>query len=168
MLEIAINKKRSDVEIYEECIVHLEHIILSSDKIISNLSNFVSLLKQAFSKISWIGFYIAKDNKLFLGPFQGSTACTEISFGKGVCGTSALDKQTIIVKDVDEFLNHIACDSKSKSEIVIPIVINQQTWGVLDVDSYSSSAFSEVDKEYLERSISILTKKIEIEQFILS
>jgi len=72
-----------------------------------------------------------------------------------------------VVEDVNEFPNHIACDSRSKSEIVVPIVINHQTWGVLDIDSYSSSAFSEVDKEYLERCISILTRKLEIEKFIL-
>ncbi|MDA3860189.1 MAG: GAF domain-containing protein [Melioribacteraceae bacterium] len=166
-MEVSINHNKSEVEIYQECVVHLENIIVSSDKLISNLSNFVALLKQAFTKISWIGFYIKENDKLFLGPFQGNSACTEIKFGNGVCGTSALTQQIIIVEDVNNFPNHITCDSKSKSEIVVPIVINMQTWGVLDLDSYSTSAFSDIDKKYLIKCISILTKNIDLNTFIL-
>lgn len=167
-MEVNINQNKPEVETYQECLVFLEHLIIPSDKLISNLSNFAALLKQAFEKISWIGFYITENNKLFLGPYQGNTACTEISFGNGVCGTSALNQETIIVEDVNLFPNHIACDSKSKSEIVIPIVINEQTWGVLDVDSYSTSAFSEIDKEYFEKFINLLTNKLELNKFIFS
>lgn len=163
-----IFKNKSEEEIYKECLVLLEHLIVPSDKLISNLSNFTALLKQAFGKISWIGFYITENDKLFLGPYQGNTACTEIAFGNGVCGASALNQETIIVEDVNLFPNHIACDSNSKSEIVIPIVINKQTWGVLDVDSYSTSAFSEIDKEYFEKFVDLLTDKLELNKFILS
>ncbi|MBU0473851.1 MAG: GAF domain-containing protein [Bacteroidetes bacterium] len=166
-MQVAIDLNKSEVEIYEECFVILEHLIISSDKIISNLSNYIALMKQAFSKISWIGFYIRENDKLFLGPFQGKTACTEILIGNGVCGTSAHIRETIIVNNVNEFAGHIACDSSSKSEIVIPIIINEQVWGVLDIDSSAIGSFSTMDKNYLEKQIELLTKKLNLDEFVL-
>ena len=91
------------------------------DNLITNLSNFTAALKQTFSKISWVGFYLFDGSKLYLGPFQGKVACTEIQIGSGVCGTSAKERKTIIVEDVDKFPGHIACDVESRSEIVVPI-----------------------------------------------
>lgn len=166
-MQVKMDINKSEAEIYEECSSILEHLIVPSDKIISNLSNYVAFLKQAFFKISWIGFYVLEKDKLFLGPFQGSTACTEILIGKGVCGTSAHTRETIIVNNVDEFPGHIACDSNSKSEIVIPIVINEQVWGVLDIDSYSIGAFSQIDKNYIEKHIGFLIKILDFNKFIL-
>jgi len=168
MSEIKINTNHSETEIYENCSAILEHLIVPSDKLISNLSNYIALLKQAFSKISWVGFYITEKNKLFLGPFQGNSACSEILMGKGVCGTAAMNKETIIVPDVSKFPGHIACDSKSQSEIVVPIVINNQIWGVLDVDSYSKNAFSNLDKLFLEKQIQFLIQKLDLTEFILT
>jgi len=167
-MELIKDINKSQIEIYNECLVNLEHLIVPTDKLISNLSNFLAQLKNSFPKISWIGFYITEKNKLFLSPFQGNSACTEISFGKGVCGISALSQKTLIVDDVHDFPDHIACDSKSASEIVVPIVINNSTWGVLDLDSYSISAFSKIDEQYLERCISFLANKLDLDNFILS
>jgi len=167
-MEITIDTNRSEKEIYSEISRQLEFLIVPSDKIISNLSNFTALLKQAFTKISWVGFYICNNDKLFLGPFQGSSACTEITIGNGVCGTSASTRETIIVDDVDNFPGHIACDSNSKSEIVIPIIIDNNLWGVLDIDSPKKSSFSDLDKINLENFCKLLTNKLELDKFVLS
>ncbi len=121
-------------------------------------------LKEAFQKISWVGFYFQKDAKLFLGPFQGKTACTVISLGSGVCGTSAKNKETIIVEDVNNFVGHIACDSGSRSEIVIPIIQNDKVVGVLDLDSYNLSAFNQNDQNYLEQIAALLTNKFDFSE----
>ncbi len=167
-MEVTINTNKSEQEIYSDISHQLEFLIIPSDKIISNLSNFTALLKQAFKKISWVGFYITKGNKLFLGPFQGNAACTEITIGRGVCGTSALTRETIVVNDVDNFPGHIACDSSSKSEIVVPIIVGNNLWGVLDIDSYQKSSFSDLDKNNLEYFCNLLTNKLDLENFILN
>ena len=101
-------------------------MLRKEDNLITNLSNFTAALKQTFSKISWVGFYLFDGTKLYLGPFQGKVACTEIKIGSGVCGTSAQRKETIIVPDVDKFPGHIACDVESRSEIVVPIIKNEK------------------------------------------
>ena len=161
------HKNRSDAEIYSEISSQLEHLILPSDKLLSSLANFIALLKEAFTKISWVGFYIESNGKLFLGPFQGNTACTEIKIGDGVCGIASLTCKTIIVDDVKKFPGHIACDSNSKSEIVIPIIVAGKLWGVLDVDSYEKASFTELDKNNLENFCSFLSDKLELNKFIL-
>ena len=165
---IIIDTNKSEKEIYSVISRQLEYLIVPSDRIISNLSNFTALLKQAFKKISWVGFYISIEDKLFLGPFQGNSACTEIKIESGVCGTSASTRETIIVDDVDSFPGHIACDSNSKSEIVIPIIVNNNLWGVLDIDSYEESSFSDLDKNNLENFCKLLTNKLELDKFVLS
>jgi GAF domain-containing protein len=164
-MEFNLDKNKTESEIYNEISNILKHLIIPSDKLISNLSNFVALLKDSFDKISWVGFYIAENDKLFLGPFQGNVACTEIQFGKGVCGTVAQTQSTLIVNDVNSFPNHIACDSKSQSEIVIPIIVDGKTWGVLDIDSYSLSSFTEMDKNYLEQFVANLNSNLELNKF---
>jgi len=128
--------------------------------LLSNLSNFTAALKQTFEKISWVGFYLYDGEKLYLGPFQGKVACTKIELGKGVCGTSALKKETIIVRDVNAFPGHIACDDGSNSEIVVPILKENELIGVLDLDSYHLNAFDETDKKYLEELTKFLAEKI--------
>jgi len=167
-MEVTIDTNKSEEEIYSEISGQLDSVIVPSDKLISNLSNFTALLKQAFNKISWVGFYISSGDKLFLGPFQGHSACTEIKIGNGVCGTSASSRETIIVDDVDNFLGHIACDSHSKSEIVVPIIVDNSVWGVLDIDSYKKSSFSNLDKINLENFCKFLSNKLELNKFILS
>lgn len=163
--QLIMDNSINDEDIYKQLAKQFEHLIDPNDKIISNLSNFTAALKQSFNKISWVGFYILNSEKLFLGPFQGNSACTEISLGNGVCGTSALSKQTIIVDDVEEFPGHIACDFGSRSEIVIPIISNKNIWGVLDLDSYNISAFSEIDKFYLEQFCKFLVSRLELDKF---
>ncbi|KAB2845186.1 MAG: GAF domain-containing protein, partial [Ignavibacterium sp.] len=131
-----------------------------NDHLITNLANLTAALKQTFSKISWVGFYLFDGEKLFLGPFQGKVACTEIKIGSGVCGTAAQKKQTIIVSDVNKFDGHIACDVDSKSEIVVPVFKDGKLFGVLDLDSTDFDSFNETDKKYLEELSDYLSKEI--------
>jgi L-methionine (R)-S-oxide reductase len=123
---------------------------------IANLSNASALLNQFLDRINWVGFYLAEDNKLVLGPFQGLPACVRIPFGKGVCGTAAIQLETQLVEDVSQFPGHIACDAASQSEIVVPIVKDQVLIGVLDIDSPEKSRFDELDKRELEDFVRIL------------
>jgi len=165
---LIVDKNKSDEEIYTEILPQIKSLINSNEPIISNLSNVTAALKEAFDKISWVGFYLLKDDELYLGPFQGKTACTTIKVGSGVCGTSALKRETIIVENVDEFPGHIACDAGSKSEIVLPIINNNNLFGVLDLDSYQYSAFNNIDKKYLEEISGYLSEKLNLNNFILS
>ncbi len=162
--QFIVDKNLSEKEIYENIISQLDSLINNYDSLISSLSNFIAILKEAFDKISWVGFYLLKDNKLILGPFQGKIACTQIEIGKGVCGTAALNRETLIVHDVNNFPGHIACDSDSKSEIVVPLLKNNNLYGVLDIDSYNYSAFNNLDKEYLEKLCNLLLIKINCEK----
>jgi L-methionine (R)-S-oxide reductase len=124
---------------------------------IANLSNASALLNQFLENINWVGFYLVEDNELVLGPFQGLPACVRIPFGKGVCGTAALNKETIRVEDVHQFPGHIACDAASQSEIVIPLLKADGTLiGVLDIDSPEKNRFDELDQTYLELFVSTL------------
>ena len=127
---------------------------------ISILSNVAALLNQSMEDISWVGFYLYQDDQLILGPFQGKVACTNIAIGKGVCGTTAKNKTTTIVPNVHLFPGHIACDSATNSEIVVPILINEKIYGVLDIDSISFERFNEQDKELLENVVNILVEKL--------
>lgn len=122
----------------------------------ANLANITSVLKYAFDYYLWAGFYFADEHRkdeLVLGPFQGKVACTRLKFGKGVCGTAAERKETIVVEDVNLFPGHIFCDAESKSEIVVPVVKNGRTVAVLDIDSGITGAFDDTDKKYLEELI---------------
>lgn len=139
----------------------LKSLLVKEDHLISNLSNFTAALKQTFEKISWAGFYIFDGSKLYLGPFQGKAACTNIQIGKGVCGASAEKRETIIVPDVNDFPGHIACDADSKSEIVVPVIKqNGELFGVLDLDSASYNSFDETDKKFLEEIVKFLSEEI--------
>ena len=135
--------------------------LISLDKYeVTSLSNMSALIFYNLPDVSWAGFYLVRDGKLILGPSQGKIACTEIKFGKGVCGTTAEKKETIIVKNVHEFPGHIACDSESNSEIVVPIFKNGELYGVLDLDSKKLERFDEKDKLLLESLVKILEKKL--------
>ena len=123
--------------------------------LISNLSNASAVLNQ-MENINWVGFYLVKGDKLFLGPFQGDVACVVIPKGKGVCGTSFEKKETIIVGNVNEFKGHIACSSLSKSEIVVPIIKNGDVVALIDVDAPIFDRFNNKDKENLEEIAEIL------------
>ena len=120
--------------------------------LITNLSNLSSLIKDGIKGTSWAGFYLSNNEgtSLYLGPFQGKVACTLIPFGKGVCGTSALTKKTILVPDVNKFEGHIACSSTSRSEVVVPIIKDSKCVGVIDLDSDDYDNFNEDDSMTLE------------------
>lgn len=127
---------------------------------IANLANASALLNQFLDDVNWVGFYLTKETELILGPFQGMPACVRISFGKGVCGTAAAEQKTIRVADVHQFPGHIACDAASRSEIVVPLIKNGQTIGVLDIDSPSLDRFSDEDEKYLHQFAEILVKHL--------
>ena len=125
---------------------------------IANMSNISALLNDALEDINWVGFYFMKNGKLVLGPFQGKPACIEIEVGRGVCGTAVKENQVQLVKDVHEFPGHIACDSASNSEIVIPMHIQGEICGVLDIDSPSVGRFTEADAKGLTQIIEMIEK----------
>lgn len=157
---LVINSDATIDEKYQLLIKQIKSLLRKEDNLITNLSNFTAALKQTFSKISWVGFYLFDGTKLYLGPFQGKVACTEIQIGSGVCGTSAKERKTIIVDDVDNFPGHIACDVESRSEIVVPIFKEDKLFGVLDLDSTTYNSFNETDKKFLEELVNFLSKEI--------
>lgn len=158
--EIRIYKHLSEEERYRLLVSQIKSLLMKEDNLISNLSNFTAIIKDTFDKISWVGFYLFNGEKLYLGPFQGKVACTNIEIGKGVCGTAARKRETIIVADVNKFPGHIACDSSSKSEIVIPLIQTGKLLGVLDIDSYELNSFGIIDKNYLEEICKFLCDEI--------
>jgi len=154
--ELKINNKLSKEEKYNLLLPQINALIEDEKNFIANIANITSVLKYTFDNLLWVGFYFTDRNnpdELVLGPFQGRVACTRIAVGKGVCGTSAKKRETIIVDDVDKFPGHIVCDSLSKSEIVVPIIKNNTVSGVLDIDSDVLNNFDETDKIHLEKLI---------------
>jgi L-methionine (R)-S-oxide reductase len=149
-------------EQYESLIPQIKGLLEGEPDVIANLANAVGALKEQFQWL-WVGFYLVKPSakasagrELVLGPFQGPVACTRISKGRGVCGTSWERAQTIIVPDVEKFPGHIACSSLSRSEIVVPVIRNNEVVGVLDVDSGDLNHFDETDKVYLEKIVELI------------
>ncbi|WP_047985112.1 GAF domain-containing protein [Ornithinibacillus californiensis] len=145
---------------YELLIKQLSALVDGESDVIANLSNASALLNQFLDQTNWVGFYLWKDDELVLGPFQGLPACIRIAYGKGVCGTAVKEQKTQRVEDVDQFPGHIACDSASKSEIVIPVLKDSKVFGVLDIDSPILNRFDETDQTYLEKFVEELTKHI--------
>lgn len=147
-------------ENYQLVLQQLKALTYDESDLIANLSNAAALLNCFLEDINWVGFYLTKDNQLVLGPFQGLPACIRIPFHKGVCGHAAALKETVVVDNVHDFPGHIACDSATNSEIVIPMIKNDELIGVLDIDSPSLKRFSEIDRLYLEQVIQILVQTI--------
>lgn len=145
---------------YDLLLRQAEALIKDVPYLIANLANISALIYNSLDEINWAGFYLADNEKLTLGPFQGNPACVEIPFGKGVCGTAAAEKKTIIVPDVHKFAGHIACDSASLSEIVIPIYKKGTIVGVLDIDSPILSRFDKADKNGLESIVKAIEEVI--------
>lgn len=141
---------------YDQIIKRLQQLTADVPYEISNLSNAAALLWAALPDINWAGFYKMVDGQLILYPFQGKTACVRISVGKGVCGTAVAEDRTQLVPDVHQFPGHIACDCASNSEIVVPIHVNGEIWGVLDIDSPCLNRFTETDQAGLERFVAVL------------
>ncbi len=156
--DLTITRNTSKEEQYQSIIPQIDALLHGETDFIANLANVAAALKEQFNWF-WVGFYLVKDNELVLGPFQGPVACTRIKKGKGVCGASWQQAETIIVPDVEEFPGHIACASASRSEIVLPLIVKGEVIGVLDVDSEVLNKFDETDKTYLEQVISILLNR---------
>ncbi|MCX6185935.1 MAG: GAF domain-containing protein [Bacteroidetes bacterium] len=155
MHELRIELNSNKEETYKSLLPQIDALVSGEQDLIANLANISAALKSAFNWW-WVGFYLVRQNELLLGPFQGPVACTRIAFGKGVCGSAWQQAQTIIVADVEKFPGHIVCSSSSKSEIVVPIIINNQVIGVLDVDSENLNHFDETDQLYLEELINLV------------
>lgn len=139
-------------EQYKSLIPQIKALLEGEPDLIANLANTVAALKEQFGWF-WVGFYLVKNDELVLAPFQGPVACTRIKKGRGVCGSSWAQAKTLIVPDVEKFPGHIACSSLSKSEIVLPIIRNNEVIGVLDVDSSDYGSFDNIDQQYLEEII---------------
>jgi L-methionine (R)-S-oxide reductase len=135
-------------------------LISNEPDMIANMANIAAVLFNTLEQINWAGFYLLKQEQLVLGPFQGKPACIRIPMGSGVCGTSAASLQTIIVKDVHAFSGHIACDAASNSEIVLPIIVNKELVGVLDIDSPVADRFDEHDRQGLETLVTIFQETL--------
>lgn len=142
-------------EQYTELLPQIKGILEGETDLVANLANVAAALKEQF-KWLWVGFYLVKNNELILGPFQGPVACTRIAIGRGVCGKAWQDAKTVIVPDVEKFPGHIACSSASRSEIVLPLIIDGNVWAVLDIDSAELNSFDEADQKYLEQIIELI------------
>lgn len=144
--------------------VRLQGMADSTPDLIANLANMSALLNQAMTDINWVGFYLMKNGRLVLGPFQGKPACVEIPAGQGVCGAAAERDEIVLVENVHEFPGHIACDSASQSEIVIPMHKDGEIFGVLDIDSPIIARFDEEDRRGLYELVLIFERWLETER----
>src|SRR6185437_14751842 len=153
--DLSITTSADKAEQYRSLIPQITALLHGEPDLIANLANICAALKEQF-KWFWVGFYLVKDDELVLGPFQGPVACTRIKKGRGVCGSSWQNAQTLIVPDVEKFPGHIACSSLSKSEIVIPVLKNDEVVAVLDVDSEHYNFFDDTDKKYLEMIVKLI------------
>ncbi len=153
---IQIDYKGSIAEQYLTLSKQLDALLTDETDQIANLSNATALLNQFLTDINWVGFYLLQQDELVLGPFQGLPACVRIPVGRGVCGTAVAAQETIVVKNVNDFPGHIACDAASQSEIVIPLIKHGEVIGVLDIDSPLVNRFSLEDREGLEQFVKTL------------
>lgn len=152
----------SKSELYSDLLLQLSSLFADERDFIANAANLSSLLFYSVPDLNWAGFYLHKNNELVLGPFQGQLACVRIPIGKGVCGTAAQQRSTIIVDNVHEFPGHIACDSASNSEIVVPIIKEHRLLGVLDVDSPSFERFDEEDAQGLNEIVRVFVESTDL------
>ena len=153
--ELIISKSTDKEEKYQSLIPQIEALTTGENDLIANLANIASALKQGMD-FFWVGFYLVKDGELVLGPFQGPVACTRIQLGKGVCGKSWQEKRALLVPDVEQFPGHIACSSDSRSEIVLPVIDQEEVKMVLDVDSDKINDFDTTDEKYLGKVTALI------------
>lgn len=160
MIKLNNIDKMSKEERLKYMLLLLNSQLSCEDDNLANISNATGIINACIGRINWVGFYILKKNTLVLGPFQGLPACNRIEYGKGVCGTAVKEMKTMLIEDVELFPGHIACDATSKSELVIPIIVDEKVYGVLDLDSPQINRFTDLDKKYLEKFVDILNKYI--------
>lgn len=151
MFELQQIHAANKTEAYAELGQQARHLLEGERDFTANAANFSSLLYHSLAGVNWLGFYFYKGGELVVGPFQGKPACVRIAMGKGVCGTAAQRRETVVVDDVQSFPGHIACDSASRSEIVVPLIKNGRLLGVLDIDSPVAGRFDQQDRIGLER-----------------
>jgi L-methionine (R)-S-oxide reductase len=156
MFDSNIDRELPKPESYRQLADSLRALIAGERDWIANLANASALLYDALPDLNWAGFYLFKEGELVVGPFQGKPACVRIPLGKGVCGTAAAQRATIVVPNVHEFAGHIACDSASNSEIVVPMVRDGELLGVLDLDSPKLERFDGSDRDGLEQFVAVL------------
>jgi L-methionine (R)-S-oxide reductase len=159
--QVGNKKAASKAELYASLAEQLSSLLEGERDFIANAANFAALLYHSLPDLNWAGFYLHKDNELVLGPFQGKPACVRIAIGHGVCGTAAEQRQTILVDNVHDFPGHIACDSASNSEIVVPLVAHEQLIGVLDLDSPLFARFDEEDAKGLNELARIFMEVVQ-------
>lgn len=160
MDQLDLDPAASKAQRYVDLTRALAHMLEDETDALANLANAAALLAQGLERTNWVGFYILRGDTLVLGPFQGKPACVRIVMGKGVCGTAAAKRETLVVPDVHAFPGHIACDADSRSEIVVPIVAGGTLRGVLDVDASVPARFDDEDKEGLEAFVAELVPRI--------
>lgn len=151
-------------EAYQKAGEQIVRRLQNENNMIANLGNVSAILNEFMEEINWVGFYLFTQSQLVLGPFQGRAACTRIAIGKGVCGTSFQEGITKIVPNVEEFPGHIACDSRSKSEIVVPMIQEGRKIGVLDIDSPIYNRFDESDQKFLEELVELIVQSCKIDE----
>jgi L-methionine (R)-S-oxide reductase len=161
--EIAQKETSSKAELYTSLQSQLGSLLETENDFIANAANFSALLYHSLPDLNWAGFYLVKDNQLVLGPFQGKPACVRIEIGKGVCGTAANLRETVVVEDVNQFPGHIACDSESNSEIVVPLIKDVDLIGVLDLDSPLRGRFDDEDARGLNGLVSVFLQSTRLE-----
>jgi L-methionine (R)-S-oxide reductase len=152
--------------VYEELNAQLTALFAGESDGLANAANMCAVLYHGLPKLNWVGFYFLQGEELVLGPFQGKTACVRIALGRGVCGTAAQRRQTLVVPDVDAFPGHIACDSASRSEIVVPLLHHGRLLGVLDLDSPELARFDVEDGEGLNTSCALLLQKSDLSRYL--
>ncbi len=149
-------------KLYSRIHAQLDGLLSGETDAIANAANMAALLFLELENINWAGFYIHKNGELVLGPFHGNPACVRIAMGKGVCGTAAESRETLVIDDVSQFAEHIACDSASQAEIVIPLIENETLWGVLDIDSPLLSRFDGIDRQGLEAMADLFIERSDL------
>ena len=148
---------------YAQLAEELGGLLSGESDFVANAANTSALLFDALPDLNWVGFYFLKGDELVVGPFQGKPACVRIALGKGVCGTAAVERRTIVVPDVEAFPGHIACDAASRSEVVVPLIAGRELLGVLDLDSPKPARFDEDDARGLERLAAIFLDNVRLE-----
>ena len=160
MHELNVDSTQPKPALYQSVVAQTRALLEGERDMIANLANTASLLYHSLPDLNWVGFYLLKDGELVVGPFQGKPACVRIALGKGVCGTAAARRATVIVENVHEFDGHIACDSASNSEIVVPLLRGTELLGVLDLDSPKFARFDAEDQVGLEKVVAEVLKAI--------
>ncbi len=165
MFPVEKDRSAPKPEFYARAAEQLQALIHDERDFIANAANMAALIYHLLADLNWAGFYIHKEGELVLGPFQGKPACIRIAFGRGVCGTAAADRETVLVDDVHSFAGHIACDAASRSEIVIPLIDrkSERLIGVLDLDSPKRARFDADDRAGLEKMVAIFLERTDLE-----